>query len=139
MSGIHTRLKEVRTHFKLSIREFSKEIYFSHSVYGQVEYGTREPNNRIIQLIVSRFNVNKEWLLNGNGEMFTSSPPDIRLETILGIYKEWLLNGNGEMFTSSPPDIRLETILGIYDTVDDNLKDCLLEQSKIILKIHNYK
>ena len=111
MSGIHTRLKEVRTHFKLSIREFSKEIYFSHSVYGQVEYGTREPNNRIIQLIVSRFNVNKEWLLNGNGEMFTSSPPDIRLETILGI----------------------------YDTVDDNLKDCLLEQSKIILKIHNYK
>jgi len=111
MSDIHTRLKEIRNHFKLSIREFSKEIYFSHSVYGQVEYGTREPNNRIIQLICSRFNVNKDWLLKGVGEMFSSTPPDIRLEKILEI----------------------------YDTVDDNLKDCILEQSKIILKIHKDK
>ena len=111
MKQVHDRLKEIRQHFKMSIREFSKEIYFSHGVYGQVEYGTREPNDRIIQLISSRFNINKNWILTGKGDMFSSQPPDIRLEKILEI----------------------------YNTVGDTLKDCLLDQSKILLKIHKEK
>ena len=111
MKQVHDRLKEIRQYFKMSIREFSKEIYFSHGVYGQVEYGTREPNDRIIQLISSRFNINKDWIFTGKGDMFSSEPPDIRLEKILEI----------------------------YNTVDNTLKDCLLEQSKILLKIHKKK
>jgi transcriptional regulator with XRE-family HTH domain len=95
----------------MSIREFSKEIYFSHGVYGQVETGNRDPNDRIIQLISSRFNVSKEWILTGKGGMFSSPPPDIRLEKILEI----------------------------YNTLDGTLKDCLLEQSKILLKIYRDK
>jgi transcriptional regulator with XRE-family HTH domain len=109
MNKIHDRLKELRKHLKMSIREFSKEIYFSHSLYGQVEYGNREASDRIIQLICSRFSVSKEWILTGEGEMFNSSLPDIRLKRILEI----------------------------YNTIDGTLKDCLLEQSKLLLKIHN--
>ena len=111
MEQAHERLKQIREHFKLSIREFSKEIYFSHSLYGQVEFGNREPNDRIIQLISSRFNVSKKWIMTGEGDMFTSPPPDIRLEKILEI----------------------------YNTIDGMLKDCLLEQSKILLKIYREK
>ena len=105
-TSINNRLKQIRNYFKLSIRNFSKEIYFSHGVYGQVEYGTREPNDRIIQLISSRFNVNKNWILTGTGEMFSSPPPDIRLEKILEI----------------------------YNTVDDSLKNVIFEMSRIILQ-----
>ena len=108
---VHNRLKQVRKYFNLSIRDFAKEIYFSHSVYGQVEYGSKEPNNRIIQLICSKFGVNKEWILTGKGNMFSSEPPDIRLEKILEI----------------------------YNMVDETLKECLLEQSKILLKIYRDK
>ena len=111
MNEIHTRLKEIRKYIKLSIREFSKEIYVSHSLYHQVEYGMREPNDRIIQLISSRFNVSKKWILTGEGDMFSSEPPDIRLEKILEI----------------------------YNTINGMLKDCLLEQSKILLKIYREK
>ena len=100
MTDIHIRLKEIRKHLKLSIREFSKEIYVSHSLYGQVEYGNREPTDRIIQLITSRFNVSKKWVMTGEGEMFSSPPPDMRLEKILEI----------------------------YNMVDEILKDSLLEQ-----------
>ncbi|MDR2541915.1 MAG: XRE family transcriptional regulator, partial [Treponema sp.] len=73
-----------------------------------VEIGQRDPNERIIQLICSKFKVNKDWILTGNGDMFSENPPDYRLEKILEI----------------------------YNSVDDLLKDCLLDQSKIILKIH---
>jgi len=96
---------------KLSIREFAREIYVSHSLYGQVEFGKREPSDRLIQLISSRFNVSKKWIVEGEGEMFSSTPPDIRLEKILEI----------------------------YNTIDGMLKDCLLEQSKILLKIYREK
>ena len=108
MSDVNDRLKELRKHLKMSIREFSKEIFFSHSLYGQVEYGKREASDRIIQLISSRFNVSKKWILTGEGNMFDSPPPDLRLEKILEI----------------------------YNTLEGTLKDCLLEQSKILLKIH---
>jgi transcriptional regulator with XRE-family HTH domain len=108
MIKIHDRLKEIRQYYKMSIREFSKEISYSHGVYGQVEHGDNEPTERIIQLISSRFNVNKEWIKTGKGKMFNSTPTDIRLDRILEI----------------------------YNTIDGTLKDCLLEQSKILLKIY---
>jgi len=111
MTSIKDRLKQVRTHFNLTIREFSKEIYFSHGVYGQVEHGTREPNERIIQLISSKFSINKDWIKTGKGEMFLENSSDFRLEKILEI----------------------------YSIIDNTLKDCLLEQSKILLKIHRRK
>jgi transcriptional regulator with XRE-family HTH domain len=111
MAEIHDRLKEIRKTLKLTIREFSKEIYYSHSIYGQVEFGNREASDRIIQLISSRFNVSKEWIKTGEGSMFDSPPPDIRLEKILEI----------------------------YNMIDDTLKDCLMEQSKILLRIYKDK
>jgi transcriptional regulator with XRE-family HTH domain len=111
MEEIHDRLKRIRKSLKLSIRDFSKEISYSHSLYGQVEYGNREASDRIIQLISSRFNVSKEWIKTGKGKMFDSSPPDIRLDRILEI----------------------------YNTIDGTLKDCLLEQSRILLKIYKDK
>jgi hypothetical protein len=43
------------------------------------------------------------------------------------------------MFDSPPPDIRLEKILEIYNMVDDTLKDCLMDQAKILLKIPKEK
>ncbi|MDR2541826.1 MAG: helix-turn-helix domain-containing protein, partial [Treponema sp.] len=75
MTEIKDRLKLIRKHFKMSIREFSKQIYFTHGVYGQVEIGQRDPNERIIQLICSKFKVNKDWILTGNGDMFSENPP----------------------------------------------------------------
>jgi transcriptional regulator with XRE-family HTH domain len=111
MTNIHDRLKKIRKHLNLSIRNFAKEIYVSHSLYGQVEHGDREPSERLIQLISSRFKVNKEWILTGKGNMFSSEAPDIRLDRILEIYK----------------------------TIDGTLKDCLLEQSKILLRIYKNK
>jgi transcriptional regulator with XRE-family HTH domain len=107
INDITDRLKEIRQYYKLSIREFSKEISYSHGVYGQVEHGDKQPTDRIIKLITSRFNVNEEWLLTGKGKMFGSSPKDIRLEKILDT----------------------------YNIIDDTYKEFLLEQSKLLLKL----
>jgi transcriptional regulator with XRE-family HTH domain len=108
MTTIHERLKEIRTHFGLSIREFAKEIHFSYSLYGAVEIGNREPNPRIIDLIVARFGINKDWLITGKGKMLASESTDYRLNKIIEIYNQ----------------------------VSDPLKESILEMSKVLVKLH---
>jgi hypothetical protein len=77
----------------------------------EIETGNRKINNRLIQLIVTQYNVNKEWLLTGKGGMFTTPPPNVKKERLLAIFNE----------------------------LDDILQDYLLLQSRELLKIQKKK
>lgn len=111
MKQVYERLKEIRSYLKISQREFSKQIFISQSLYGEIELGHREVKERIIQLVSSQFNVNKHWIKTGEGEMFTSPPPDVRRESLLAT----------------------------FDELDELLQDYLLEQSRSLLKIQKLK
>jgi transcriptional regulator with XRE-family HTH domain len=88
--SINERLKEIRNYYNLSQDDFAKEIYVSRSFFTQLENGKKKLNERIIELICnSRFNVNKNWLLSGDGEMFSNeAPPDIELLQLMETMKE---------------------------------------------------
>ncbi|GHU12508.1 hypothetical protein FACS1894161_0890 [Spirochaetia bacterium] len=107
MDGIKDRIKQIRTSLNVSQREFSKRIFISQSLLGDIELGNRNINDRTIQLISTQFNVNKEWILTGEGEMFTAPPPDLQLENLIDIFKQ----------------------------LDKPLRDYLLDQSKGLLKM----
>ncbi|GHV82065.1 hypothetical protein AGMMS49991_06230 [Spirochaetia bacterium] len=87
-NSVNARIKAVRTALKLSQRDFCKEIYVSQSLYGAIEVGERKVNNRHIALIVSRYKVNKDWLLTGTGEMFSEKIPDVKSELLGEIFNE---------------------------------------------------
>jgi transcriptional regulator with XRE-family HTH domain len=106
MKTIYERIKEIRTTLGLSQREFAKRIYITQSFYGDIELGKKNINDRIIQLISTQFNVNKEWIKTGEGEIFSSPPPDIRRERLIEIYNQ----------------------------LPEWLQDCLIEQSNLLLK-----
>jgi transcriptional regulator with XRE-family HTH domain len=93
----------------LSQDQLSKQIFISQSSLGEIETGVRKVNDRVIQLICSQFNVNKDWIKNGVGEIFNSEKPDINLEHLIDIYKQ----------LSKP------------------LQEYLIEQSDSLLKLHN--
>lgn len=111
MKSPHERIKEIRLKLGISQVDFAKKIYISKSLYGEIEIGNRKVNDRIIQLISTQFNVNKEWIKTGKGEMFGSAPPDMRLEKLINI----------------------------YNALDGSLRDCLIEQSGILLKLQKRK
>jgi transcriptional regulator with XRE-family HTH domain len=111
MKTIHDRIKEIRTALGISQREFAKRIYISQSFYGDIELGNQKVNDRIIHLVSTRFNVDKAWLKTGKGEMFTSIPPDVKLERLIEI----------------------------YNNLDEQLQDYLLLQSDVLLKIQKEK
>ena len=86
--SVGVRIKAVRKALKLSQRAFCKGIYLSQGFYAQIEGGFKKANERTCELISTKYNVNKEWLLTGKGEMFSGPSPDVKLEKLIEIYKE---------------------------------------------------
>lgn len=67
---MHERLKLLRKALKLNQIEFGKKINLSGSHIASYETGRRNLTTRTIEDICREFNVNKDWLVNGTGEMF---------------------------------------------------------------------
>jgi transcriptional regulator with XRE-family HTH domain len=111
MKTVYERIKEIRARLGISQIEFAERIFVSKSFYGDIEIGKKKVNDRIIFIISKQFNVNEEWIKTGKGEMFADRPPDIRLEKLLNIYNQ----------------------------LDGSLRDCLVEQSGILLKLQKDK
>lgn len=83
-----TRLKELRRALHISQREFGERIGVKVATVGSWEIGSPVPVSRILQ-ICSAFNVNREWLENGSGEMFTPQPTekDALKDAILALFR----------------------------------------------------
>jgi transcriptional regulator with XRE-family HTH domain len=111
MKTVYERIKEIRARLGISQVEFAERIFVSKSFYGDIEIGKKKLNDRIIFIVSKQFNVNEEWIKTGKGEMFTDKPPDIRLKKLLNIYNQ----------------------------LDGSLRDCLVEQSGILLKLQKDK
>ena len=86
MDNIPERIKILRLELKLSQRQFAKQIFVSQTLVNEIELGKRKINIRILHLVSYQFNVNLEWLKKGDGEMFSDTPPDARLERIIDVF-----------------------------------------------------
>ena len=106
MEGLTDRLKKIRNTLHLSQREFSKRIFISQSLYADIELGNVELKERYIQLISTQFNINIDWLKDGEGEMYKLSKQDARLEYLIDIFNQ----------------------------LNPNLQDCVLDHLKGMLK-----
>jgi transcriptional regulator with XRE-family HTH domain len=84
--GINQRIKLLRENLKISQREFCKLLSLSGGYIANIEANLREPNDRLIKLIVSEFNVNEEWLLSGSGQMFDIKVRDERSSRLLSVF-----------------------------------------------------
>ena len=69
----YERIKKLRKYLELSQEEFGERLSVSRSVIVNIE-GNRlkrpDQKESLYRLICKEFNVNEDWLLNGNGEMF---------------------------------------------------------------------
>jgi transcriptional regulator with XRE-family HTH domain len=68
--NISDRIREVRKQEGLSQTAFGEKIMLTRSSIYQMENEQMEPSVRTIDTISRVFNVNKEWLETGEGEMY---------------------------------------------------------------------
>jgi transcriptional regulator with XRE-family HTH domain len=109
MDSINERIKHIRSVLNISQIEFSKKIFVSQSTYGEIELGNRKVNDRIIHLISTEFNINKDWILTGNGEIFNIEKPDLDIQNLVEMYKQ----------------------------LDKPLQDYLLKQTELLIELNN--
>ena len=77
------RLKLLRKKMKLTQAEFAKYLGITQTAYSMIKNGYRPLSPKYIKVICSSFNVSEQWLTEGKGEMFHSSPYE---KELLNIY-----------------------------------------------------
>lgn len=71
------RIKEVRKSLKLTLEEFGSKIGVTKTAVSKVERGDRNLTDQMAKAICREYNVNYDWLMNGEGEMFSDLPQTI--------------------------------------------------------------
>ena len=71
---IGIRIKMIRKEANLTQGEFGSRIGISLSGVSSLEVGKNTPSEQTIRAICSEFNINRDWLVDGIGEMKVTQP-----------------------------------------------------------------
>lgn len=75
------RIKELRTHYNLSVKEFAGKCGLSHVAIFHLESGkTTKPHRSSLQRMVSIFGTTSDWILFGKNEMLPAGSKEITIE-----------------------------------------------------------
>ena len=68
------RLKTVRLTLGFTQAAFASQLGITQTAYSMIENGYRPLSFKYVKLLCSAFHLSEPWLVNGEGEMFASSP-----------------------------------------------------------------
>lgn len=75
-------LRKIRYELRMSAQQLADKLGVSQGSISQYEAGKREPNYRFISQLNAILNVNLNWFVSGQGEMFIGTqkqpPEDIK-------------------------------------------------------------
>ena len=71
---IGIRIKAIRKEANLTQGEFGSRIGISLSGVSSLEVGKNTPSEQTIRAICSEFNINRDWLVDGIGDMKVTQP-----------------------------------------------------------------
>lgn len=83
---MHNRLKQLRKVLELNQEEFAKSLGLGKSSIAMIETGERSLLDRHIKLICTLWNVNRDWLVYGIGQMFNLSDNSSNIDNITNQY-----------------------------------------------------
>ena len=76
---MNTRIKNLRKTLNLTQQEFANKLKFSRTTISSFESRAKVPSEKTLEYICIIFNVNKEWLINGTGDIFYDDVDKISL------------------------------------------------------------
>jgi transcriptional regulator with XRE-family HTH domain len=71
---LHDRVKIIRKESGLTQAEFGQRIGITFSSVSLIEKGKNNPSEQTIRAICSEFSINRDWLVDGIGEMQVQKP-----------------------------------------------------------------
>lgn len=95
MTTVGQRVKQIIVYQGSTMTKFAKELNISQSMVSKICSDKAHPSDRTISDICRIFNINKEWLLNGVGEM--TNKEELKAE----ILDTWSTSGLSEQLKES--------------------------------------
>lgn len=83
MNTTSVNLKLLREDLGLSQRDFAKKLMLSDATISRIEKGERNVTVRVLNQICKEFNVNKNWLITGEGSMY-NNVDDLDVASMMG-------------------------------------------------------
>ena len=71
------RVKEIRKSLKLTLDDFGKKVGVTKQTVSRIENGVNNLTDQMTKSICREFSVNYDYLVNGEGEMFSDLPKTI--------------------------------------------------------------
>ncbi len=87
---MHNRLKSLRKKLGFNQGEFAEKLRISQTYYSEIERGSKGFSATVL-LSLYALNVNLDWLIGGEGEMFRTSgyiPSDPLLSELILVFKQ---------------------------------------------------
>ena len=114
------RVKQIRKSLNLTLEKFGNALGMKKNSVSQVENGKNNLTEQMAKSICREFNVNYAWLMNGEGEMFSSDNEDIMqiIEHIMSGENEFHKNLMKSFATMSLDDLKaLERVIDLCSSL----------------------
>ncbi|GGG33201.1 XRE family transcriptional regulator [Hymenobacter glacieicola] len=119
--GIGGRLYTLRDWCRLTQTQMAEKLDISRSGLSQIEKGITAPSLDIIMKVVSKFDINYEWLMDGTGMIFKYTNPDVlNKHGILGAEDA---NMGLDKGTSTTFSLDVNGVLSAIEQLPDSKKD----------------
>ena len=80
--NINERLESIRKSEKLSRSKFGLKVGKTEDAIYNLERNRASISKEFIELVCNTFNINKEWLLNGTGQMYSISQDTLDMSNV---------------------------------------------------------
>lgn len=84
MNRLNERIDYLIKSLGMKKTAFAEKLNVSQAFVSQLCSGVKQPSERTIRDIYTKFNVNEDWLRTGNGEMFIELTRDEQIENFVG-------------------------------------------------------
>ena len=102
------RIKEVRKTLNLTLEKFGDKLGVGKGAISNIEKGNRNLTDQMAKSICREYNVNYDYLLYGEGDMFSKLPQTILDELCLQYGLNDFDRAIVEMYVNTPLEMRLE-------------------------------
>lgn len=100
------RVKDVRKTLKLTLEEFGNKVGVTKQTVSRIENGVNNLTEQMAKSICREFNVNYDWLLDGDGEMFSDLPKTVLDELCVQYELDDLDRFIVELYVGLPKNVR---------------------------------
>lgn len=100
------RVREIRKELGLTLEKFGEKLGVKKNAISQLENGRNALTDQMVKAICREYNVNYDYLMNGEGEMFDDLPQTVLDELCAQYDLDDLDRALVEMYIEMPEQVR---------------------------------